>query len=154
MDFQQILMAAAMQGGGAAAGPTELFPDPTLEDVTDDTNGWSYSGDMALGPTGGTGPGLSADGTTSGAVLAGTNNSALLAAWGVSTAKSVTVTFGSFTSGQILVSSRGGIPVSFSGPGAVMHTVTSGTDTVGADSFFMILDDDGCVAGLTGISVM
>ena len=45
-----------------AEGPVELFPDPTLVDVADDTNGWSFvDGFPILGPAGGTGPGISAD---------------------------------------------------------------------------------------------
>lgn len=120
MRFWDIVMTAATQSGGSAgpAPPTELFPDPTLADVADATNGWALGGFTA---TGGTGPGLTGvfmeeSGT---AELTGADAADFASAVVGGSTNTVAITFG--------VGSSGTIRVSLSGDGDIQDFVASGT---------------------------
>jgi hypothetical protein len=135
MTPQQILMAAAEQGSGGSSGPTELFPDPTLADVTDGTNGW-FLGD-GFSATSGTGPGISLTAADADNIcqLVGTDEAAFLANVGVGVSKTVAITAPSVIVGNILtVSIREGdpVPFDFSASGTISHTVVSGSAGAGA----------------------
>lgn len=119
----------AIDAAAAPAPPAELFPDPTLADVTDATNGWTLAGD-AMPANSGTGPGIECVGDVT-AFLAGSNQTAFDTAVTNSSTKTVNITCANYSDGGdgFLVSMKGGTAVNFtfSANGQISHSVTAGT---------------------------
>jgi hypothetical protein len=139
MQFRDILMVAAQQGGGAAApsGPTWPFTDVSPESL------WTFTGDAVYIPALEGDPALLAfaENPDDSAALTGAAIATFDAAVPDSTACSVTLTGPTgATNGIVLVSLKGGTPVEFAFSGTpseiVNHTVTSG-----AGSGFLIASD-------------
>lgn len=152
---RQFGFSAPAPATAAAAGPSELFPDPTLADVADSTDGWQYTnGFPTFGPEGGTGPGLQADSCLDDdlAELVGADDSALTALLSASTAYDVAITFANVTApSDITVDMRSGTPVTFiPANGVVTHEVTTGASGV---SFRLTCIAAGGTFDITAISV-
>lgn len=116
----------------------ELFPDPTLVDVTDGTNGWDFSNSTpVIQPSNlGAGPGITLTAADDGAFcnLVGTNAAALLAAVGIGATKFVALSLDPLFSGTCAVSIRGGTPANFS-IGSPSGLVTAGASTGEPEAF-------------------
>ncbi len=139
--------------------PAELFPDPTLADVADSTDGWQYSnGFPTFGPKGGTGPGLQAVVTTDEDVagLVGADDAALAALIVDGNHYTVTITFANvIVSKDVFVQIGTGAAVAFlAANGAVGHDVVAG-DPGGGQAWLMynITGTTGAVYDITHISV-
>ncbi|MFA9205009.1 MAG: hypothetical protein ACEQSH_00990 [Bacteroidia bacterium] len=157
MRFWDIVMTAATQGGGAAAGPPpELFPDPTLADVADGTNGWQFSnGPPTMGPTSGTGPGISvvAGLDDDNAILIGTDDVDFAALITMGSTYAVAITFANVSVSGTLAAGPGGATANFvAANGTVTHNVVAG-DPSGGNAWTMTNSTNGATYDITHISV-
>lgn len=137
------------------AAPSELFPDPTLADVADGTNGWNFvDGAPFMGPDGGTGPGISVDTTfetAGGLANGGTDETEFNSAISGIPTVSVALTFANFIAGSVFVTVGSGSPVEFapSGNGVVTHNVANG----GFGGFVITTNDGIATYDITHTSV-
>lgn len=150
--------APAITVTDVAEGGGELFPDPTLADVADSTDGWAFTDTLKLGPTGGTGPGISATaaGDDSSANLVGTNDTALRAALTQGNTYNIAITFASVTVGgdTYVILGSDGTPVTFAAAnGVVTHPVVAGAMATPGTGFLFGNIEVGATYGVTHISV-
>lgn len=152
-----MLIAWASQQWAAGGGGSELFPDPTLADVADTTNGWQFSnGFPSFGPEGGTGPGIQADGAFDDdtAALIGADDAAFAAAVTMGNTYTVTLTFANVSvSDNLAVRIGTGTEVAFAAAnGPVSHDIIAG-DPSGGQSWNMAFTTSGATFDITAISV-
>ena len=151
-----IFMGFSQPSVAASAPVAELFPDPTLVEVTDAVNGWGL--ETLVTPTGGSGPGLTftdVEESAQFACLVGSNHTAFAAAVPNSSTKSVALTFAAFTEGKVQVKIKEGVAVEFSPGGnvTVTHNVTAGVVTTEGSGFRIEGTSDLTNLGITHVSV-
>lgn len=142
MAFRDILMMVASSPPRASSpvGPVELFPDPTLADVADGTNGWDFNNASpgVLEPTGGTGPGITLTACDDGwsCNLIGTDAAEFLSNVAIGASINVALTIAGFSAGACQIGVRGDATTfAPSGNGVISHTLTAGASTEESTAF-------------------